>query len=114
MDYFNGIANDDFIAYFLVDLNSRKELTQYIYPHDGIEPVDIIDEHTNRCKDLLSDYIINNINEAIYENAVIVKGDEVQYVYDKKKKEIFPLLEGLIMKYLEDVKINIIDLSEDK
>jgi len=111
MDYFNGVTNEDFVSYFLVDLHSRMELTQYTYPHEMTEPQDVIDEHIIRCQNILFDYIRECILDTIYEEGLILKGDETNFIYDKKKEEILPLLKMHINAYIENVKVQYIDLT---
>ena len=112
MDHFNGVTNDDFIAYFLVDLHCRMELTQYTYPHEFMEPQDAMDDHVIRCQNILTDYVRETINEANYEQGIIMKGDEINYIYDQKVAELCPLIQPLIYKYYEDVKVTYIEFNE--
>jgi hypothetical protein len=110
MDYLNGLTNDDLIAYFLVDLHSRKELMQYTYPHEFLEPQDAIDEHVIRCQNILWDYLFEKINEYSFESGLHLSKSEIYDIVNQKKMELHRLFEPLVMKYLEDVKINYIDL----
>lgn len=112
MDYFNGLTNDDLLAYFLVDLHSRKELTQYTYPHEMSEPQDAIDEHVIRCQNILWDYICGTVSNTAYESGITLHNNELNDIVSKKQEELHPLLEPLAMKYLEDVKIIYIDLRK--
>lgn len=109
--YFEAVSNDDFVAYFLQDLHCRMELTQYLYPHEPIESeTDAIDEHIKKCYSILMDYIRQCINEAVYEKGLILKVDKINYIYDKKKEELFALITPLANKYFEDVKVTYIQL----
>ena len=107
---FNGLNNEALINYFLVDLNCRKELTQYTYPHEFLEPQDAIDDHVTRCQDILWNFLYETVSNAAFDNDVTLQSNELEEIVSNKKKELIPLFEPLIMKYLEDVKVNYIDL----
>lgn len=111
MDYLNGLTNDDLINYFLVDLNSRKELTQYTYPHEFLEPQDAIDDHVIRCQDILWNFLYETISNNAFEAGNEISSNELNEIVEKKKKELNPLFGPLVTKYLEDVKVNYIDLK---
>jgi hypothetical protein len=110
MDFFNGLTNEDFITYFLVDLNSRKELTQYTYPHEMTEPQDAIDDHVIRCQNILWEYISVNACNAAFEADLTLHTVELNEIVTKKQVELNPLFEPLITKYIEEVKVTYIDL----
>lgn len=112
MDHFNGLKNEDLLAYFLVDLNSRKELIQYTYPHEMIEPQDAIDEHVIRCQQILWHYLYELVSDTAYNAGIILHNTELNKIVSKKKAELHPLLESLAMKYLENIKVIYIDLSK--
>ncbi|MFC0778667.1 hypothetical protein [Flavobacterium sp. HJSW_4] len=57
-DLFNGVTNQDFIAYFKVDLHSRTEIINYTYPHELLDEDSGFGEHVQRCLMLLKDYIL--------------------------------------------------------
>lgn len=110
MDYFNGLKNEDLLAYFLVDLNSRKDLTQFTYPHEMLEPQDAIDDHVVRCQNILWTHLFETVSNTAFEAEITLHNTELNEIVSKKKVELIPFLEPLIMKYLEDVKITYIDL----
>ena len=114
MDYFEGIKNEEFVAFFLEDLNCRKELTQYIYPHEHLESDDVIDEHITRCKNILKLHMREIVIENAYDDKKDFSYDQYEDIIDNRMDEISPLLEPLIMKYLEDIKINYINYSDNK
>lgn len=114
MDYFKGLTNEDLIAYFLVDLNCRKELTQYTYPHEMMEPQDAIDDHVVRCQEILWQFLYETVIDTAFEAEITLAYDEVDEILSKKKSDLNPILEPLIMKYLEDVKITYIDLRSNQ
>ena len=113
MDYFEGIKNEEFVDFFLQDLNCRKELTQYIYPHEQFEPEDALDDHIERCQNILKEYM----REIVVENAFDI-GETLQYeeyndMIIKRFQEVLPLLEPHILKYSQNVKIETINFSEN-
>ena len=106
MDYFNGITNDDFKAYFLKDLNCLDELTQFIYPNEMMEDNNVIDEHIMRCQSILVDYIINVLSE---NDKIAVQ--KINEIYEKKRKELDLLLKPEMEFFYKKVKVNIIYLG---
>ena len=106
MDYFNGITTEDFVEYFLKDLNCLEELTQYIYPNEMVEDTSVIADHINRCQAILEKYIINVLNDT----DEILPNDHIKYLLDEKKKELRPILSPLMYAFEENVKVNYINL----
>ena len=115
MDYFEGITNEEFVAFFLEDLNCRKELTQYIYPHETtLEPEDVIDDHIARCQNILKEYMRELVIENSFDEDNEVSYENYEDIVSKRLQEVLPLLEPFIMKYLENTKVTYIDFSENK
>lgn len=106
MDYFQGLTNDDFKIYFLKDLNCLKELTQFIYPNEMLDDNSVIDDHIIRCQNILSDYILN-----VLTSNVDLSNDQINLLFDEKKKELFSILSPDIETYFQNVKVKYIDLS---
>lgn len=114
MDYFEGIKNEEFVAFFLEDLNCRKELTQYIYPHETtLETEDVIDDHIARCQNILKEYMRELVIENALEEDNEISYDNYEEIVMKRLQEVLPLLEPFIMKYLENTKITYIDFTEN-
>ncbi len=105
MDYFNGLTNDDFKAYFLKDLNCLKELTQYIYPNEMLEGNSVVDAHIMRCQEILSDYILNIL--AGNDN---ISTEKINELFNVKRKELIPILSDDIEIYFNKVNVTIIEL----
>jgi hypothetical protein len=112
MDHFNGLKNEDLIAYFLVDLNSRKELTQYTYPHEMMEPQEAIDDHVIRCQNILWDFLYETVSETDFEAGISLNSSQLNEIVTQKKEELIPFFEPIITKYIEDVKVTYIDLRK--
>lgn len=110
MDYFNGLTNEDLLAYFLLDLNCRKELTQYTYPHEFMESQDAIDEHVIRCQDILWNYLYETVTKVADESNIILRPNELESRVENKKRELLPVFALYIEKYIEEVKVTYIDL----
>lgn len=107
MDYFNGITNDDLRDYYLIDLHSRKELIQYQYPHEFLEPGDAVDDHIIRCHSILHNYLINILHE--YEEEEL-KAPKINEICEKKLKELFDILRPYDEEYFEKAKVTHITL----
>lgn len=105
MDYFNGLKNDDFKAYFLKDLNSLDELIQYVYPNEMLEGNSVVDTHIIRCQEILSDYILDIL--AGNDN---ISTEKINELFNEKREELIPILSDDIEIYFEKVKLKIIDL----
>ena len=105
MDYFNGITNDNFKAYFLKDLNCLDELVQYIYPNEMLEGNSVVDAHIIRCQEILSDYILDIL--AGNDN---ISTEKINELFNEKRKELILILSDDIEIYFENVKLKIIDL----
>lgn len=106
MDYFNGLKNEDFKNYFLKDLNSLDELTQYVYPNESIEENEIIDDHIIRCQNILETYILK-----LLAGNDDLTNDQINKLFDQKRIELIPFLLPDIEIYFNKVKVKIIDLS---
>lgn len=106
MDYFNGITNDDFKAYFLKDLNCLDELTQFIYPNEMMEDNNVIDEHIMRCQSILGDYIINVLSE---NDKITV--EKINELYEMKNKQLNLLFQPEMEFFYKKVKVKIINLG---
>jgi hypothetical protein len=106
MDHYNGITNEEFKEYYLIDLHSRMELTQYTYPHEFIEPDKAIDDHIIRCQNILKDYIKNLIKE----NSENLTEEQLIEIYEAKRRELYPVISTINNDYYEKVKVNYIQL----
>lgn len=107
MDYFNGITNKEFTDYFAEDLLCRTVLQQYIYPHENASAPDIIDQHIERCLQILHCYLFTVLSASGH----CMEGEmalEIQMIYNSKKAELRPLLSGVINDYLQIVKVQVI------
>lgn len=67
IDYFKGVADQEFVDYYKVDLYSRMEITLYTYPHEFVEEDPQPWEHLNRCEGILYEYLYNAYEEAKYQ-----------------------------------------------
>lgn len=106
MDYFTGITNDDLKDYYLIDLHSRMELTQYTLPHEFLEPGHAIDDHIIRCQNLLKDYLLKLIND----NDENLDEEKCMEIYEAKRKELHSLINPASESYYEQVKVHYIHL----
>lgn len=111
MDYFKGKTNEDFITYFLECLNCRKEFIQYTYPHEFTEPEDVTDEHIIRCQTILIAYIRNLVIETTYEASVRLPKEAINEIVGSKVEELNPVMNSLIMAFIEEASVTYIDLS---
>lgn len=105
MDKYNDITNESFIKYFLMDLHCRMELTQYNYPHEFLEDTDAIEEHVNRCRGLLSNFITTSVLKSTVKK---LSSAELNFLIEEKLNELYPLVEPYITKYTQDVVVNYI------
>lgn len=111
MDKYNDITNESFVKYFLMDLHCRMELTQYTYPHEFLEDTDVIEEHINRCRGILSEFIGRSVLKSTVKK---LDSKELNLLIEEKLNELYPLVEPYITKYSEDVVINYVGLYPDQ
>lgn len=112
MDYFDGLTNEDFLAYFLLDLNCRMELTQYIYPHEFFEPDDAVDDHIVRCQNILTNYIRNVVISSGSDAGMVLTTEERNKIVDEKFKELIPLILKAGEKYYNEVVVNYVSFRD--
>lgn len=99
MNYFNENTNDDLLARFLLDLNCRKELTQYTYPNEEFFEQGAIDEHIMKCQDLLELFLYQVLASAG------IQREERDKIVPTKMRELFPLMAPYIEQYIKEVKV---------
>lgn len=76
IDYFKGVANQEFIDYYKLDLYSRMDITLYTYPNEMTEEDPIPWEHFNRCEGILYEYLYNAYAEAKFHRRQQQKMEE--------------------------------------
>lgn len=76
IDYFKGVAKQQFIDYYKLDLFSRMEITLYTYPNEMTEEGTIPWEHFNRCEGILYEYLYNAYAEAKFQTGQQQKKQE--------------------------------------
>lgn len=107
MDFYK-ITTEGFVSYFVQQLRSEMKLTQINYSDEFLDPHDEIDTHIIKCQKKLSDYIVQNIN------STGLTEDDISELYDRKRKEVFPLLDQYIEKYIEEVQVDYVDVDEPR
>ncbi|MEN2415524.1 hypothetical protein [Flavobacterium mesophilum] len=128
---FDGTTNEEFVQIFKEALYCRMELTNYTYPHELFDEDYAFGEHLDKCYNILY-HKINELAGADFttkwaerlaiaeqeENEAKIEeikkehfsNEDRQAVFDKKKEEISPMLNELVDKYYQEVKITYIDL----
>lgn len=115
MDYFDGITTEDFVTYFLKDLNCLDELIEYVYPNEMAEEIiednyaNIIANHLRRCESIL----YTHIQDVLMSNYELSK-EEINDLFNQKKNELKPILFPLMKEYADNVKVNYIFLGSDE
>jgi hypothetical protein len=86
IDYFKGVAKQQFIDYYKLDLFSRMDTTLYTYPNEMTEEHPIPWEHFNRCEGILHEYLYNVYAEAKFQNGQQQKKEEdaISNAYDQQ------------------------------
>lgn len=111
MDYFKGHTNEDLIAFYLVDLNCRMELTQYTYPHEDLEDENEIDDHVVRCQGILFSHMRAVVRGASIRNNIRLSEFEVHAIADDRIELLNPLLMDETFRYHAEVVVNYINFS---
>jgi hypothetical protein len=111
MNDFYGLTNDELIAYYREDVNCRKVLSQYSYPHEYLLPESVVDTHIKKCQGLLFKYMRYMALTALLKNNIKVTMFELNKLVDKKFDQLYPLLLIESTKYRAEVVVNHINFT---
>lgn len=103
MDYFNGTTNQDFIDFFLKDLNCIKVIPQIEYPNFAYDDTSAIEEHISKCQYILTNYIINVVSQNDDISTQIINELTIS-----KRYEILTICENDIEACYQSMKIKTI------
>ena len=111
-DYFAFISNDDFVTFYGQLLRLRMQVDNFSYPYEEFIEDDGISEHIARCNGALHMKLISILSNAKDENGKYLHSDVVKNKAHYKYEELAQLTAPLIEKYIEEVQVNYITLSD--
>ena len=111
MDDFYGLTNDELIAYYREDINCRKELSQYSYPHEYLLPESVVDTHIIKCHGLLFKYMRYMAISALLKNDIKISMFQLNKLVDDKIDQLYPLLLIESTRYRAEVVVNHINFT---
>ncbi len=113
-DYFAFISNDDFVAFYGQLLSLRMEVDNFEYPYEEFQEDEGIAQHIMRCNGSLEMKLISILSNVKDEDGKYLSSDVIKNKTHYKFQEISKVTAPLIDKYIEDVKVNYIDLRKNE
>ncbi len=102
MDYFNNTTDEDFIKYFLDELNSKTEFVQKVDQHNFFDPEAEYGRHIMFTQEKLYTYIKreislskNNLNE-----------EEKIELFNQKREKLFETILPQIDIYISKINVD--------
>jgi len=84
MDYFNEQRNATLKQMALDCLYSRKELTQYEYPHEFFNEDEAIADHFRKCNSVILEFLLDRIPGLANEQGESLTNPEIEKIASEK------------------------------